>query len=127
MGVLCGIDIIEIDRVQKSIEAHSSFINKVFSDREIELCNKRKSARFQSYAARFAAKEAVSKAFGTGIGKDVGWKEIEILSDENGKPVIQLSGKSEELYKRIGAVDISISLSHCTNTAVACAVIQTNL
>lgn len=126
MGILCGIDIIEIDRVKKSMEAHEkSFRSKVFTDKEIEYCENKKSAKYKSYAARFAAKEAVSKALGSGIGEMVGWKDIEVLVHEDGKPYIMLSGKGKELYEKLGAVDISISISHCSNTAVACAVIQT--
>ncbi len=127
MGVLCGVDIIEIDRVKKSIENfNDSFINKVYTSNEIDYCEARKAARFNSYAARFAAKEAVTKALGTGISEGAAWKDIEILVNEAGAPYVKLSGKCLEFYNRLGAVDISISLSHCNTTAVAFAVIQTN-
>lgn len=127
MGVLCGVDIIEIDRVKKSIESfNDSFKNKVFTPAEIDYCEARKTARYNSYAARFAAKEAVTKALGTGISEGAAWKDIEVLVNEMGAPYVKLSGKCLEFYKRLGAIDISISLSHCNTTAVAFAVIQTN-
>jgi len=126
MGVSCGVDIIEIDRVKESIEASGiSFLKKVFTENEIEYCESKKAARFQSYAVRFAAKEAVSKAFGTGISGGIGWKDIEIMNDGLGKPRIILYGRAKELFDGLNPIDISISLSHSKEYAVAYAVIQT--
>jgi len=126
LGVLCGVDIVEIDRIEKSFETcGDSFRDRVFTEKEIEYCESKKAARYQSYAARFAAKEAVSKAFGTGIGVKIGWKDIEILCDEAGRPYVVLKGKGRELFEEIKGQGISISLSHCRNYAVAYAVIET--
>jgi holo-[acyl-carrier protein] synthase len=127
LGVLCGVDIIEIDRVAKSIETFSdSFKNKVYTQKEIKYCEHKKAEKHKSYAARFAAKEAVSKALGTGISGGASWTDIEILTDDNGSPYVKLSGKCLEFYNRLGPKSISISLSHCNNSAVAFAVIETS-
>ncbi len=120
MKLLLGTDIIEVDRVKKAIENGGvKFSEKVFTQEEIEYCESRNASKFQSYAARFAAKEAVSKAFGTGIGKNAAFTEIEILKDPLGKPYVRLSGKAKEFYDSLGASGISVSLSHCRAYAVA--------
>ena len=124
MAVYCGVDIVEIDRIRKSLEdSGTSFRDRVFTEREIAYCEGRKAARFESYAARFAAKEAVSKAFGTGIG-EVGWKDIEVLKDEKGKPYVVLSENARKIYDKMHGLGISISLSHSSHYAVAYAVIE---
>ena len=126
MGIKCGVDIIEIQRMKKSLATNGEiFRDKVFTQREIEYCEKRKVVKYQSYAARFAAKEAVSKAFGTGISGGIDWKDIEVINDSNGKPEVVLSGMAQEVFKSIRAKDISLSLSHCENYAVAYVVIET--
>ena len=125
MAVLSGVDIIEIDRVRNSFETcGDSFRDRVFTTNEIMYCEGRKLVKFESYAARFAAKEAVSKAFGTGIGEGLKWKDIEILNDHLGKPIVVLSGKAEQLYREMGAKCISVSLSHCKAYAVASVVVE---
>ncbi|HEX2945351.1 MAG TPA: holo-ACP synthase [Clostridia bacterium] len=124
MSVFCGVDIIEIERVRKSIEELSSFKDRVFTSKEIDYCDKRNKARYESYAARFAGKEAVLKALGTGLADGLEWKMIEILNDEKGKPYVTLSQKALELYEDMGAKDIDISVSHCGSYAVAYVVIQ---
>lgn len=127
MGVLCGVDIIEIDRIKKSLETTGeAFISRVFTANEINYCEQKKAVKYQSYAARFAAKEAISKALGTGIASGVRWVDMEILNDGNGKPFVRLSGETREIFDRLNAIDISVSLSHCGDYAVAYAVIQTD-
>ncbi|HHW47194.1 MAG TPA: holo-ACP synthase [Clostridiaceae bacterium] len=126
MAILCGVDVVEVERIKRALEKDgNSFKNKVFTDKEIEYCEKKNSTKYQCYAARFAAKEAVSKAFGTGISNGLSWKDIEVINDPLGKPGVVLSGKGKELYEKLGAVSISISLSHEKEYAVACAVIET--
>lgn len=122
MAVFCGVDIVEIDRIRKSFDI-AGFRDRVFTAAEIAYCESRKAARFQSYAARFAAKEAVSKAFGTGIG-NVGWKDIEILNDDNGKPYAVLSDNARNIFDKMKGLGISLSLSHCKRYAVAYAVLE---
>lgn len=127
MGVLCGVDIIEIGRIEKSLGSlGDSFRYKVFTEREVNYCESKKAVKYQSYAARFASKEAVSKALGTGISGGISLKDIEVLNDDMGKPYVELSGKSREVFQGIKGCDISLSLSHCENYAVAYAVILTN-
>lgn len=125
MSVYCGVDIVEVERLKDSIESMgSAFIDRIYTPREVEYCESRKNGRYQSYAARFAAKEAVSKAFGTGIGSAAGWKDIEIVNDENGKPSVILHGLAKESLASINGVSVSISLSHCKSYAVAYAIIE---
>ena len=126
MAILCGVDIVEVERIKRTLEKNgNSFKNKVFTDREVDYCEKKNSAKYQCYAARFAAKEAVSKAFGTGLSGGLSWKDIEVVNDPLGKPSVILSGKGKELFEKLGAVSISLSLSHEKEYAVAYAVIET--
>jgi holo-[acyl-carrier protein] synthase len=126
MGVLCGIDIIEIDRIKKSIDKlGQAFVGRVFTPVEAAYCESKKAIRYKSYSARFAAKEAAAKALGTGIAEGILWTDIEILINDRGKPCITLKGKAREIYEALGADDISVSLSHSENYAVANVVIQT--
>jgi holo-[acyl-carrier protein] synthase len=120
MSIRCGVDIIEISRIKESIEKRGKrFVNRIFTLRESDLCENRGALRYASYAARFAAKEAVSKAFGTGLGKSASWREIEILNDKQGRPYVELSGNAALLFSELGGREISLSLSHCKEYAVA--------
>lgn len=117
MKVKCGIDIIEISRIKESIESLGQrFLNKIYTDKEIEYCESKKRAKYEHYAARFAVKEAAFKAVSEEV-KDkysISWKDIETLNDENGRP------KTEILFlsnKRLENIDVSIS--HCKEYAVA--------
>lgn len=126
MAIYCGVDIVEIDRIKESLESIGDpFKNRIFTEKEIDYCEARKAAKYQSYAARFAAKEAVSKAFGTGLTSVVTWKDVEVLNNENGKPYVILSGGAKKLYEQMGGIGLSISLSHSKNYAVAYAVMET--
>lgn len=126
MGILCGVDIVEIERIKSSLEKSGlAFKNRIFTQNEIDYCEKKNSSKYQSYAARFAAKEAVSKAFGTGISGGLSWKDIEISNDNYGKPHVTLSGKGSELFESMNAVSISLSLSHTKDNAIAYVIIET--
>jgi len=125
MAILCGIDIIEIERLKKSILEREGFTRRVFTDREIEYCESRNVVKFESYAARFAGKEAVLKALGTGLADGIEWKHIEILNNEKGKPYVVLTKKALERFNELGGKSIDISLSHCAAYAVAYAVMDT--
>ncbi|MDA1197725.1 MAG: holo-ACP synthase [Proteobacteria bacterium] len=94
-----GSDIIDISRIQKSLK-NDTFKKKLFSSKEIKIIET-KSNRIASYAKRFAAKEAFSKALGTGISKGLSFKEISIINDKNGKPYIELSGKTKSIVRLI--------------------------
>ncbi len=121
MELLLGTDIIEVDRLKDALENGKSgrFSAKVFTPDEVLYCESKNAAKYQSYAARFAGKEAVSKAFGTGIGENAFFNEIEILNDAGGKPYVKLYGRAKSFYESLGATGISISLSHCREYAVA--------
>ncbi len=117
MQVTCGIDIIEIDRVKSSIEeTNNKFIERVYTKNEIQYCESKNSQKYQHYAARFAAKEAVFKAISKTLENkyDIEWKDIEIENDKNGRPMVNLK---KEMSNKINNMDISIS--HCKNYAVA--------
>ena len=117
MKICCGVDIIEIDRVKESIEQlGDKFLNRVFTDKEIEYCESRKNQKYQHYAARFAAKEAAFKAVSGQIDDkyNVCWKDFEVTNDEQGRPSIKLVGIDEKSIE-----NIDISISHCKKYAVA--------
>ena len=110
-----GIDLIEIERIGKLIEKYGDkFIGRIFTETEIAYCSKKKDRG--SYAARFAAKEAVFKATGLGLGKGMTWKDVEVINDEKGKPEIRLYGKTAELLK---GKEIHISISHSKDASIA--------
>ena len=118
-----GIDVVEVDRIQSSIgEFGEQFLNRIFTHKEQEYCESQKNKEL-SYAARFAAKEAISKAFGTGIGKSVGWKDIEIIRKDSGEPTVILHDRAKEYAEKIGISEVKISLTHAKHYAAANAVI----
>ena len=114
-----GTDIIECLRIAQMIEKHGEqFVNRVYTPREIEYSSSRKSAT-QHYAGRWAAKEAVLKAIGTGWIKGITWRDVEVENQFGGKPVINLSGGALESSKKRGIDQIMISISHCRSHATA--------
>ncbi|MCK6580044.1 MAG: holo-ACP synthase [Anaerolineae bacterium] len=118
MALRCGIDLIDIERVEGGIERLGErFLNRFFTAGERADCEDRP----HRLAARLAAKEAVAKALGTGIG-DVRWVEIEILSDPRGRPVLHLHGAAAELAESLGIRAWDVSLTHTDRTAGAVAV-----
>ena len=117
-----GTDLIEIVRIQRAIEKNPHFMERVYTANEIAYCRRKKNV-WQSFAARFAAKEAVSKAFGTGIGP-VGLMEIEIVNAENGQPKVVLHGKALQLAADRNIQRVHISLSHSEAYAMATAVLE---
>ena len=117
-----GTDLIEIVRIQRAIEKNPHFMERVYTANEIAYCQRKKNV-WQSFAARFAAKEAVSKALGTGIGP-VGLMEIEILNAENGQPKLVLHGKALQLAADRNIQRVHISLSHSEAYAMATAVLE---
>src|SRR6218665_3174104 len=110
-----GTDIIELERIKKAI-LKEEFKLKLYSEREIAYCEANRRA--ESYAARFAGKEAFFKALGTGWRDGLILTEVEILNDELGKPYIELSGKTKEIVEAKGVQQIHISLSHSKENAV---------
>lgn len=124
MKVLTGTDIIEINRIKESIESlGETFKNKIYTEKEIEYCESKKNVKYQHYAGRFAAKEAIFKAVSTLLNDkyEISWKDAEILNDKNGKPKIIFTSKN--LEQKIESIDISIS--HCKEYVIANVVLIT--
>ena len=110
-----GVDLVEIHRFEDlNPRILSRFINRVYTPAEQEIC----ATRMSSFAGRFAAKEAVAKVLGTGIG-EVRWQDIEILRKANGEPFIQLHNKAKECAEKLGIKEWSLSISHGKNLAIA--------
>ena len=117
MNISCGIDIIEIDRIKNDIEnIGKKFLNRVFTDKEIEYCESKKGQKYQHYAGRFAAKEAAFKAVSKYIDDkySVCWKDFEVVNDVQGRPKVNLSNIN---VNKIENIDISIC--HCKSYAIA--------
>jgi holo-[acyl-carrier protein] synthase len=119
-----GIDIIEVARIAASYARFGErFVHRLLLTDEIAYCAGHKNpAPF--IAARFAAKEAISKAFGTGIGRQLGWLDMEIRRKESGEPYVILHGKGEELFESRNAKQLLVSLSHTENYAAATAILE---
>lgn len=118
-----GVDMIEVERVQQALSRLGTgdrFRQRVFTESEIAYCESRGRLLYQSYAARFAAKEAVMKALGTGWNRHVGWNDIEVLRQRGRAPMIVLHGKAAEFAGRCGIARIHLSLSHTASFAIAC-------
>lgn len=113
-----GIDIIEVKRIKKVFSTHENFIRRVYTEDEIKYCQSKRNC-FQHYAVRFASKEAVLKAFGTGLRGRIKWTDIETLNEESGRPYVNLYGRAKELAIEKNIGKISVSLSHCNDYAVA--------
>jgi len=118
-----GIDIIEIERIKAAIDRWGpQLLKKIFTDEEIRY-SEAKSFSAQHFAARFASKEAVLKAFGGNGSSQFRWRDIEILNDRSGKPRVRLSGKARQLKKKEKIDEIIISIAHTKNHAVASVVL----
>ncbi len=123
MKIYTGTDIIEIERVKNSIEnIGKKFIEEIYTPKEIEYCESKKNAKYQHYAARFAAKEAIFKAVSKLLNNkfDISWKNAEIINDENGRPYVNFI--NTKIMEKIE--DIDISISHCKEYAVATVVVM---
>jgi len=112
-----GIDLVKIDRIDKAGK-HGGFLERIFTDREREYCSRQKFAA-QHYAARFAAKEAVLKAIGTGWSAGIKWTDMEVLHGAGGGPVVNLSGRVKDLMDLKGVKQVLLSYSHDEGFAVA--------
>ena len=115
-----GVDVVEIDRIAEVYRRHGArFLNRVYTPREGE----RYRHRVNELAARFAAKEAVSKALGTGL-HGIGWRDVEIWPDRRGKPLVFLSGRAATRAQELGLHEFAISLTHTNSLAMAFVVAQ---
>jgi len=114
-----GTDITQCSRIEKMIQKHADvFLNRVFTENEISYCGQRK-AFAQHYTGRFAAKEAILKALGTGWAKGILWTDIEVVNEPNGKPVVGLTGQAKVISESLGITEVLITISHCDDYAVA--------
>jgi holo-[acyl-carrier protein] synthase len=119
-----GIDIIEVERVEGAYQRHGErFVQRILCPAELAYCFSHKSPG-PFLAARFAAKEAISKAFGTGIGAQLGWQDMEIRRKETGQPYVVLHGKGQTLLAARGGREIHLSLSHTEKHATAIAILE---
>lgn len=110
-----GVDIVEIPRIERSLSRWGErFLRRIYTPAEVKLCG----GKAQAFAVRFAAKEAVMKALGTGT-RGVGWRDIEVLADHRGKPFVRLHGRAEDRARKLGMDEVAVSLSHSREYAVA--------
>jgi holo-[acyl-carrier protein] synthase len=114
-----GLDIAEIDRIEAAIRRHGvPFLERLFTPAEVSYCEGYKN-KFERYAARFAAKEAAMKALGTGWSHGVRWRDIEVTREATGKPTLHLAGAALQIADRLGVKNISVSITHSGNLALA--------
>ena len=114
-----GIDICEVYRIAETLARTPRFTERVFTETERAYCDAKGAAAAQSYAGRFAAKEAFLKALKTGWRGKITWHDIEIVSDADGVPSLRISGEAQSLFEKSGAVRSHISISHTAEHAVA--------
>ena len=119
-----GIDVVEIERIGSAIDRYGArFLERVFTADEIEYCQRKKNCA-ESFAARFAAKEAGAKALGTGIQRGVIWTEIEVRRVDGHRPTLHFSGGAREIADRMGVKRVSLSLTHSKTTAIASVMLE---
>jgi holo-[acyl-carrier protein] synthase len=124
MIVGTGIDLAEIGRIQQSIARYGSrFLNRIYTAAEQAYCLRKRNSG-ESFAARFAAKEAGAKALGTGISHGVGWLEIEVARERGGRPTLVFHGRAAERAAQMGVVHIALSITHTTGLAMASVVLE---
>lgn len=124
MIVGTGIDIAEVPRIGESIERFGDrFLHRIFTEGEIRYCES-KANRVERYAARFAAKEAAMKALGTGWNHGVRWRDVEVYREPGRRPTIKFHGKAAEFATRLNAKNISLSLSHTPEQAIASVILE---
>lgn len=119
-----GVDIVEVGRMKRILERTPSFAERVFSPDECAYCD-RMASPATHYALRFAAKEAVVKALGTGFSDGIGVRDIEVVRTKSGRPIAKLTGRALDVAQELGVRELSISLSYTHTDAVACAMVVT--
>jgi len=114
-----GTDITECLRIARMVERHGeAFINRVYTPAETRYCQTRKQST-QHFTGRWAAKEAILKALGTGWRRGIAWRDMEILNEASGKPLVTLSGGAKDVAKQLGITEMHVSISHCHTHATA--------
>ena len=124
MIVSIGIDIIEVYRIRETLERTPRFVERVFTESERAYCEAKGAAAAQSFAARFAAKEAFLKALKTGWRGKITWQDMEILNDEFGVPNLIIGGAARKIMENLGANKIHLSMSHTTEHATAQVILE---
>ncbi len=119
MVLSIGIDIVEVYRIREAVARTPRFAERVFTEAERQYCESKGAAAAQSYAGRFAAKEAFLKAIKTGWRGKIGWQEIEVETDADGVPSLRVSGEAKRIADERGATAIHVSISHTAEHAVA--------
>lgn len=119
-----GIDIVEVYRIRQTIARTPRFLERVYTDAEREYCHAKGAAAAQSYAARFAAKEAFLKALKTGWRGKITWQDIEVVSDADGVPTLNVTGEARRIMDERGADRVHLSISHTTDHAVAQVILE---
>jgi holo-[acyl-carrier protein] synthase len=124
MIVGTGIDIAEVPRIAESIQRFGDrFLKRIYTEGEIRYCDS-KANRAERYAARFAAKEAAMKALGTGWSRGVRWRDVEVYRQPGSRPTIRFHGKAAEFAARLNAKNVSLSLSHTPEQAIASVILE---
>jgi holo-[acyl-carrier protein] synthase len=125
MIVGTGVDIAEVHRIRESIERFGDrFLHRVYTEGEIQYCERKNVTRFESYAARFAAKEAGMKALGTGWNHGVRWRDIEVVRPRGQRPTIQFHGQALAFAEKLGARNIALSITHTKEQALANVILE---
>jgi holo-[acyl-carrier protein] synthase len=119
-----GVDIAEVPRIRESIERFGDrFLRRVFTEGEVRYCE-HKATRYESFAARFAAKEAGMKALGTGWSRGVRWRDIEVVRPKGQRPTIQFHGEAAAIAARLGTKNIALSITHTSEQALAHVILE---
>jgi holo-[acyl-carrier protein] synthase len=125
MIVGTGVDIAEVHRIRESIERFGErFLHRVYTEGEIQYCERKNVTRFESYAARFAAKEAGMKALGTGWNHGVRWRDIEVIRPRGQRPTIQFHGQAAAFAEKLGTRNIALSITHTSEQALAHVILE---
>ena len=125
MIVGTGVDLCEVDRIEKAIQSSHGrrFVERVFTPGEIAYAQ-RKANPYERYAARFAAKEAGMKALGTGWRGGLGWQDLEVINLPSGRPTLQFHRRAAEIAEKLGAVNVALSLTHTAEQALAMVILE---
>src|SRR5579862_9216629 len=119
-----GVDLAEVPRIRQSIERYGArFLNRIYTEAEISYCEE-KASRFESYAARFAAKEAGMNSLGTGWSRGVRWRDIEVVRRRGQRPTIQFHGEAAAIATKLGAKNIALSITHTSEQALAHVILE---
>ncbi len=127
MVIGVGVDMVEVARIRGALDNPKigrRFRKRVYTEKEIEYCEMKRRGKYESYAGRFAAKEAVMKTLGRGWGSKVSWLDIEVLPAPGGKPEVYLRNKTSTFARKLGIQRLTVSITHTRRYAMACLIAQ---